>query len=306
MPLHLQPAWLDAVCGTEHWDICLAYDASQAIVGVLPYYRIRRLGISQITMPPLTDYMGPWIQLPEDDVMKRERRYTLHQRILQELVDQLPEVDYFQQQYYPHLANWLPFYWRGYRQTTLYTYTFDDLTDPDLIYRQFKRTVRTDLKKAEQQVTIQHSDDLGGLIRLYEASLQRQGKQPAKADLATLERLYPVLRENDQARILVAIDQGSGAPHAALLLVWDQECTYFLLSGADPAYKNSSAVHLLYWSALQESGQQGRSADFCGSMLPGVEHVLRAYGARRQPHYRIYRARNRWFRLLAVALGKDY
>lgn len=306
LPLHMQPIWLDAVCGPDHWQVCLSYDSEGITNGALPYYLTRRLGLQQITMPPLTDYIGPWIRLPEEPKMKRERRYTLQQRILQQLVDQLPDVALFRQQYYPELDNWLPFYWRGYQQTTLYTYTFDDLSDMEKIYLNLKRSIRTDLKKADRQLIVQPSEDLHTLIRLYRASLQSRGQDAMPATISTLEKVYATLQASGQAELILALDRTSGRAHAGLLLVWDARRTYFLVSGTDPVYKGSAAVHLLYWHAIKQSSRGGRSVDFCGSILPGVEHVLRAYGARRRPHYRIFKARNRLYRLLAVAMAKDY
>lgn len=37
-------------------------------------------------------------------------------------IDNLPKFDYFNMNFHYSITNWLPFYWRGFKQTTRYTY----------------------------------------------------------------------------------------------------------------------------------------------------------------------------------------
>ena len=71
LSLQMQPRWLDAVCGPANWELCLSFDKEGEIAGILPYYFKSSFGMKRITMPPLTDYMGPWMRFPEEDKLKR-------------------------------------------------------------------------------------------------------------------------------------------------------------------------------------------------------------------------------------------
>lgn len=111
LPLFLQPWFLDAVCAGGVWDACMVEKGGR-IVAALPYFLKRKFGISYIAMPQLCKFLGPYL-LPEFRNLNDETRlYTA-------LIDQLPQrLAAFQQDFNYGVSNWLPFYWRGFRQTT--------------------------------------------------------------------------------------------------------------------------------------------------------------------------------------------
>ncbi|GJM33496.1 MAG: hypothetical protein DHS20C18_24970 [Saprospiraceae bacterium] len=305
LPLQMQYWWLDLVCGLDNWDVALSIDKEDKINGALPYYLTQKWGQSIIKMPPFTDYIGPWIRLPISKKMKPDRIYSIENQIIRNLIDELPKTTLFTQQFYPDFENWLPFYWNNYRQTTYYTYVLNDLSDMDQVYHNLKGSVRTDIKKAQQLVFIEEGEDIDIMIRLYQLSFQRQGLV-FMANTQVLKNLDQALQSRNQRKIFFAKDLKTNVVHAAVYLVWDNNRAYFLFSGADPVYKESAAINWLYWHAISAIAPQVDSIDFCGSILPNVEHVFRSYGAIRKPHFRIYKAKNKWVRLFALLFNKDY
>ncbi|HMQ49153.1 MAG TPA: GNAT family N-acetyltransferase [Saprospiraceae bacterium] len=305
LPLQMQPFWLDIVAQKGEWDVCLAQDGAGRIIGALPYCLFKNAGIKAIKMPPFTDYIGPWLRFPDESDMKLERYYTRENRLLADLIDQLPPVAYFVQQYYPTLDNWLPFYWKNFRQTSLYTFTFENLADLPAIHAGFKRTVRTDIKKAAGQVHVVQTDDLDRFVQVNQASFSRKGLN-YPFDRSILQQLDTALAARQQRLILLANDRVNGKCHAGLYMVWDHQTAYWLLSGIDAWYKNSAALNLLYWTAIQQAAERGlQRIDCCGSILPGIEHVMRALGATRRPHFRIHRYGHRLWSLLAALRGHN-
>ncbi|HRI58100.1 MAG TPA: hypothetical protein PK228_00165, partial [Saprospiraceae bacterium] len=148
IPLHLQPWWLDAVCGESAWDVSLSINGSGAITGVWPYYLQRRFGQSFVRQPPLTSYGGPWLVYPDHPKFRSLKRSEFEKMVFDELIKHLPKTVFFQQNMHPDVQNWLPLCWAGFRQTTRYTYIFKDLSDLEKTKAGFKNTLRTDLKKA--------------------------------------------------------------------------------------------------------------------------------------------------------------
>jgi len=305
LPLHMQPWWLDAVCGAAHWEVALSFDGEQKINGALPYFLTTSHGLSSIRMPAFTDYAGIWLQLPNAPDIKQERRYDIEIRIISTLCGQLPTVVFYDQSFYPDFENWLPFYWQGFRQTTRYTYVLDGKLAPDAVYEAFRSSLKKDLRKAERTVRAVVSDDAEAFYQIYQTSFSRQNL-PTSHGLEAFLQMNAAAKAQNCRRIYLAQDAENAALHAGLYVVWDAQTAYFLLSGADANLRSSGALFLLQWQAIQDFLAMGLGIDFCGSVLPNVENAMRAFGAVRVPHFRIYKARNRFWRLLAVAFGKDY
>jgi hypothetical protein len=294
VPLHVQPWWLDAVCGAEAWDVCLAADGGGAVLGVLPYFKTRRFGLTVVLQPPLTTYGGPWLRYPNNADLKPQRRYDFEKRVFDELLRQLPRSAFFQQNFHPDVQNWLPFHWAGFRQTTRYTYIFDDVSDLEKIRASFKNTLRTDLKKAERATEIQREDDAVELLfHLHQLSFLRKNRHPPYS-FDIFQRLHAALNERGQSACFIARDRRSNAPHAGLYLVFDNRRANVLLTGNAPAFKTHSAVWGLFWEAMQFCSERDLSLDFEGSMERGIERGFRAFGARLTPYHQVWKAGNKW------------
>ncbi len=305
LPLHMQPWWLDAVCSPDGWDVALSFDGAGNIDGALPYHLSESKGVLTIRMPSFTDYAGIWMQLPQAPDMKRERRYDVETRIIGALCEQLPAVAFYDQSFFPDFEYWLPFMWRGYRQTTHYTYVLAPIANADWIYEGFRSSLKKDLRKAERSVNWSNPETPEALYKLYEDTFKRQ-RLAVPNSLHEFLQIDAAAAERGCRRIYLAHDRGNGDLHAGLYVVWDHQTAYFLLSGADPDLRSSGALFLLQWQAIQDFATNGYQIDFCGSILPGVENALRAFGAERKAYFRIYKAGNRLWRLLAWLMNKDY
>ena len=101
-------------------------EKGEKIVGVLPYYIKQKGPFKYITMPPLTKMMGPYI-LPD---FRTDAHFI---KISTALIEQLPSVDAYEQLLNYSIDNWLPFYWKGYQQTTRYSYIVD-LSNMEQVY----------------------------------------------------------------------------------------------------------------------------------------------------------------------------
>ena len=93
---------------------------------------------------------------------------------IQELIDQLPKFSYFSQACSSDLTNWLPFYWKGFKQNTLYTYVLDDLSNLEVVWNGFSGSVRTDIRKAKKNhVVIREDADINEFYSLYQSTYKR-------------------------------------------------------------------------------------------------------------------------------------
>ena len=205
--------------------------------------------------------------------------------ILSIFAEHLTKEKIFYQCFHPDLTNWLPFLWKGFRQTSGFTYVLDDLTDLDTIWQGMESELRNVIRKAEKlQITVQPcSPDT--VYELSRKTFSRQGLSiPYRRDY--LERLIQAAHVNDAGACLAAVDKTERV-HAATLLIWDPKRTYYLVSGGDPDLRSSGAQSLLLWHSIQLASTRSTVFDFEGSVLEGVERVFRAFGARQVPYHRI-------------------
>lgn len=122
--LFQEPWWLDAVAAGE-WDEVVVKRGGR-VAARLPFVRKEKLGGTWLLQPKLTPYLGPWLRASD---AKLTNRLSEEKELMQELIDGLPQFDLFRQTFAPEVTYWLPFYWRGFSQTTRYTYRLSDLTD---------------------------------------------------------------------------------------------------------------------------------------------------------------------------------
>lgn len=296
-----RPWWLDVVCPNA-WDVCLAFDKGGEVTGVLVYHLTKYRGFPIIKMPPLTDYSGLWLNYP-DNQEKRSSRYTFDKQVSSELLAQLPPVAFYFQQWHPAMLNWLPFFWAGFRQTTIYTYRLP-LKDETFLFDNLKAATRTHIRKASKDLQIDCQGEIHDLYYLVERSFERQQLHP-HFSLEVLQCLDSVLKIKGLRQIYLARGR-DGKIHAGAYVVWDEQCAYYLLSGADPELRESSALYLLLWRAIQDQIGKVQMLDFMGSILEPVERVFRSFGGELTPHFKIFKARNKMFQLLSILLNKDF
>ena len=285
--MHLQPWWLDAVCGPERWDLALSRDHQDNILGAMPYYFAWRWGLKVIQLPPLTTYAGPWLQYPQSEGTKALNRPSFEKKVMADLIRQLPKTVFFKQNFRPEVTNWLPFYWEGFRQTTRYTYVFDPIANLEEITASFKNTLRSDLKKAALWTEIRRNDAAWATVfALNKLSFKRK-KMNQPYTLKHFQALHKALSLRNQSACFVAYDRASGQPSAGLYLIFDQRQASVLLTGTDPAFKFQCGVYALLMESLRFCAQSGIGLDFEGSMDKGIEFAFRAFNAKQTPYFQV-------------------
>ncbi|MFN0016415.1 MAG: GNAT family N-acetyltransferase [Saprospiraceae bacterium] len=280
LPLFMHDWYLDAVCGEGNWDAVFARKGERT-VGVLPFFLKKKLWWRYVAMPPLCRMMGPYL-LPEYRAPRKEMP------LLQELVGQLPRLAAFEQDFNYSAQNWLPFHWRGYTQTTRYSYTLP-LTDLKTLRANLAPDYRNNkLPKAAAKLHVRTGDDLDLFFHIHNRSYQRQGlSAPVPFDL--LQRLDSTLAARGAREIFFAKDTKTGAVHSVAYLAWDRESAYYLLAGDDPALRRSGAGILIAWEAIRHAKELLglKTFDFAGSMIEPIERVRRQFGAEPKPYFRV-------------------
>ena len=269
--LFAQDWWLDAACGPSAWDVAMV-GSGVRVDAALPF-AVRRRGVfSILSQPPFTPRLGPWIREAKDTSRSRTEF-----RLLAELADALPRFDRYAQNWSYDMTNWLPFFWKGFQQTTRYSYVLTDLSSEEAIWAGMQSNIRREIRKASGRYDLRLRDDLDldVLLRLNELTYHRRGMAPP--DGATLRRIDDACRARDCRKLIVAEDK-HGRQHAAAYFVWDAESAYYLVGGMDPVLRTSGAMSLVMWTAIRFARGVTKRFDFEGSMVESIARFFRAFG----------------------------
>jgi hypothetical protein len=293
LPLFLNDWWLDAVCVEGPWDAAVIEEGGD-IRAVLPYYKVKgKLGHTYLTMPRLTQFMGPWLIYPPDQ--KYSSKLSYEKQILAELIRQLPSFDSFTQNFHYSVTNWLPFYWESFQQSTGYTYRLEELGRPEALFAGFKSSIRREIRKAEKQVSVKVDNDIEKFYHMVGKTYKRQ-ELTLPVSLDFMKRIDTACEANNCRRILFALDS-SGRVHAALYVVWDDQSAYHLLSGGDPRLRTSGATSLLMWHAIRFAASVTGSFDFEGSMVQPIERFFSSFGSIQKPYLQLEKVNSRFLKL---------
>ncbi len=301
LPLFSQPWWLDAVCGKGKWGMAEVRRGDGEILGICPYYLNSFLGIKTIRMPPYTPYQGIWLNealLPE----KLVSRYNAEMRIIRQLVAQLPPVAWFSQVQEPGFENWLPFYWTKYRMKARYSYLLPPVSKKET-RAQMTTYCRNRLRNAREKFVINRVDSIKKFIQFYNRCMKRQGLQIKGKHLHIMNKLHREISNHKGGEIFSLIDN-EGSPVAMVYQIWDDRYSYYWMPALDKRLGSGGAAQLLIYLLIEKSHAAGRIFNFEGSMLPHIEPVFRAFGAKRVPVYQIYKASNRILYAAKELLGK--
>ncbi|MEK9727560.1 MAG: methicillin resistance protein [Candidatus Margulisiibacteriota bacterium] len=292
IPIFSQPWWLDAVCIDGQWDVAI-FEKNNTVIASLPYYMKNKGPFKLITMPPLTQTMGPFITYPEGQ--KYAKKLAYEKEVMNVLIDQLPKVDYFCQNFHPSITNWLPFYWRGFSQTTRYTYIIDNINDHEQVYQNFTYAKKKNIKKSENMIHLRFDLDVNSFYENHKLTLGKQG-QKIEYQFNLLNRIYENGQQNNGVKIISAHDNDNNI-HAALLLVGNNTSAYDLISTIDPTFRNSGAASKLVLEGIKLFSKDTQKFDFEGSMIENVENSFRQFGAIQTPYFQIKKVNSKLLQL---------
>lgn len=296
IPLFSQDWWLDSVTDSDSWDVSLVIK-DNTIIASMPYVLERRFGLVLIRQPLLTQTLGPWIR---ESGVKYTKRLSQEKEIMNQLIDNLPKFDFFSQNWHFSITNWLPFHWRGFTQTTRYTYILSELENLENVFENFSPSYRNKIRKAQKIVQVKRNLSIAQFYRLNELTFSRQ----------KLRIPYPFnfLQKHDAAlnlknrRMIFYAEDNIGKIHSSLYLTWDSMSAYVHMVGEDPELRSSGAGILLIWEAIRYTRDELKlnRFDFEGSMIETVEVVRRDCGGIQTPYFTVSKTNSRMLQIKQV------
>lgn len=272
--------YLDAVCGEGQWG-AVGVEKANKLVGVWPFFLKKKFGFQYVAMPVLGRQIGPYV-LPE----QRGNRHETG--ILEQLLEKLPPLVGLSQDCPYSLVNWLPFYWRGFRQTTRYSYELH-LEDLDKIWRGLAPDYRNQkIPKAQERLEVYTGNNLNLFLEVHDRSFARQKLVPPVSN-TLMQKLDAALNNRQSRAIFFAAERGGGPIYSVAYLAWDRRRAYFLMAGDHPEYRTSGSGVLIAWECIRYAAEVLRLPvfDFAGSMIKPIERVRRQFGADQVTYFRL-------------------
>ncbi len=275
--------WMDAVCGNEQWDVLLAEQEGE-IVGALVYYFIESGKRITICQPPFTQSNGIWIKYPINQ--KYEKKLSYEKKIMNDLIEQLenlPVMSYMQC-FNTEITNWLPFYWKGYTQTTYYSYRIMDISDMEAVEKSFSAAKRKNIRRAiKENIEVKYDLPAEDFYLHHKRMLELEGKKISYSyDL--FKRMYDTCYNNDAGFVLYAEDEQKNL-QAALFIIYDAVNSYQLISINYPESRNNGTLTLLTYEAIKKMSGRIQGFDMEGSMIESVENSFRQFGTLQLPYF---------------------
>lgn len=294
LPLFFQDWWLDACSDNGQWGVAVARNSANDVIAALPYLLKRKYKISVVTQPVLTPWLGVFFA---DGVSLKENNRKL---VLEELIAALPKYHRYNQCWHYSFENWMPLHWLGFKQTTRYTYVINGLKDIDSVWGSLKKSTRSDIKKATERYKLRIADEpsFERFWNLHTKVFSRQGlKAPYRRSL--VERIDKECALRECRKIVLAVDE-NGVDQAAVYMVWDAQCAYYLMAGSDPQFRHTAANTYCLWESLKHASLLVDSFDFEGSMIEPVAKYMESFGGSRIGYHYISRTSSRVFSLLSA------
>ncbi|AGW94035.1 hypothetical protein [Ralstonia pickettii] len=290
IPFSSQAWWLDATVGPDRWSATLVERAGK-VIAAMPYVKRTKYGFVILTQPPAGHGLGPWLACKD---AKPTKLLSQQKELMTELIEQLPRFDHFAQAWHYSDTNWLPFFWKGYRQTTKYTYILPDLSDETSLWSAMQPTVKQDIRKATGRfnLRVRHSDSIDEFLPLNRnVGTDPRWRRGYSDDVA--RRIDAACKERGKRKIFIVEDE-EGRAHYSAYLVWDERSAYGLMGGANRDMPpNTGAGSYCIWETIRFAATVTRIYDFSGSMLETVERFFRGFGAVQRPYFLISKTPSR-------------
>lgn len=276
-----QPWWLDIVAPGQWSEVTVKEEGE--VVARLPYV----LKHGHVTMPPLTQTLGPWIKPEYRQFQSGNTQLTKQKELIATLLKQLPPHKSFHMTFDSANDYILPYRWLGYRYEPTFSYRLNGLNDLDTLYANFNKTAKKNIRYAKNKTVLTQHPTAEMMLSLLDKTFEAQGRKwPHDRELT--RRLIEQSIKNGYGKLIVAQDR-EGNLHSGAFLLYDEKVCYYLLGGSDSIFRSSGAQSLILWEAIRFASTVSESFDFEGSNVEGIENFFRQFGGSCVINYAVVR-----------------
>ena len=295
LPVFYNDWWLDIVCSKDGWGVIFISIQEHTIL-VLPYTSSYKYFLKLSRMPQMTPYIGPYLHSTLDIDIKKQYRYHRN------LIEHLPNFDFFCQKWPVTDKSWYPYYVKGYQQTSSYTYVLDSILDLDNTYKRFSADVKRRIERTAEKYHCKLITDPQNLIRFVQSTFDKQNLDNPLEKEKVSNLIGKTLEE--RKGFLLACYNERDEEVGANFIVYDRKEAFNILQGVEFSHLKHGITQRMLWESIKNASTCVTKFNFEGSMLPQIEKVYRQFGAEQKAYNIIYKDRWRWITLLRIYLNK--
>ena len=294
LPVFYQSWYIDLICQGRNWEVIICKGSDDGVTGVWPIIKFKKLGFTFAMNPLYTPFFGPII-FDDNTDKKPQKADSFEKKVLFNLIEQLPKaVIPLNIKCSPTLRNWLPFYWKGFTQTTRYTYKLN-IEDKNTIEGGYTSKLRNIINSADIEVSDSEDETLA--LSLINETLNRKDKSLAIEKQLFL-KIDQGLKNTNNRKIFIAKKPNNEAIGCTYIM-FSQDIAYLMFIGSKALQKaDSGAIRKLIHYSIFNLPPHIKSFDFEGSMIQEVEHLFRSFGGRRVAYHQVSRVKNKWLRVI--------
>jgi hypothetical protein len=188
----------------------------------------------------------------------------------------------------PHHTNtdtsiWTSF---GYDITIKNTYTFSFQPYED-IYKNYPNTMKRDLKRAAEKITIQEQANVDDLYEMIGHTYATQ-----KINKPITKQLINLIHQNTNfnPKIFSAIHNNTVV--ASIMTISDQSWTYYILSGRSKEAPHGT-IAVLIDHAIKTALNEHHHFDFEGSSIEGIANFFKSFSPQHHQYFHAQKYKNK-------------
>ncbi|MFD2512682.1 peptidoglycan bridge formation glycyltransferase FemA/FemB family protein [Pontibacter locisalis] len=154
---------------------------------------------------------------------------------------------------------------------------------------------RHKLNKAKRaSLQIKPLDNINPLVSIFKATKGKELREVKEKHYRLLARLYAILKQQNAAELLQAVDHEENTLAAALFIV-QPEKIIFLFSGSSEEGRKAAAMTLILDHVISRYAGSNRVLDFEGSMVPSVAKFYANFGAAPVAYVSLSKQHKPWY-----------
>jgi hypothetical protein len=263
IPLFMKPDWLNTVCANDlTWDVVLSKNEGQTIEAALVFCIKKKYGITQITMPPFTQFTGFWFS---ENVLQ----YIDNQRvIIKYLLEKLPTAVRTTLRFHYDFTDKNALTQLGFDVENRHTQELQNIRNLDKIHQNMNGNVRRSIKKAQQFFRIETYNNFDMFYTISNTVFERQNI-PNPIPLSIWRSIHTLIQQLGCGKVYYSVDE-NGESQAVAIVVWDAKMMYLIANSSTEKGRKLDAMPQLLWHIMEENAGQVENFSFLGSSTPSI------------------------------------
>ena len=281
----MKPDWLNTVCANDlTWDVVVAKNTEGVIDAALVFCVKKKYGITQITMPPFTQFTGFWFSENISQSVDNQ------QVIINFLLKKLPTAFRTALRFHYNFTDKNALTQLGFTVEKRQTQELTNIQNKALTHQNLSQSVQRNLKKASQYFRIETKDDFDLFYKISNTVFERQNiSNPIP--LSIWRSIHTLIQQRGCGKVYYSVDE-NGESQAVAIVVWDVKTMYLIANSATNKGRKMDVMTHLIWHIMEENAGQVGNFSFLGSSTPSIAAFNLRFSAENKVYFAALKYQN--------------